>query len=84
MHNTKKEQKRGQQLCSVDLTTITEVRWNAQRLENTTTLRTFTPNTPSWNGPAKNSVDPAQPLPHWCQVFLLLFAQMEYGHFCSL
>ena len=36
--------------------TKTEVRWNSEKLECTTRLRTFIPETPSWNGTAKNSV----------------------------
>jgi len=41
----------------VHLTTITEVRWNAERLECTKRLLwTFTPGPPSWNGTAENSV----------------------------
>jgi len=45
---------------SVHLTTITEVRWNAERLERTTRLRTFVPDPTSWKGSAKNIVGPAQ------------------------
>ena len=41
---------------SVHLTTITEVRWNAESLECTTRFRTFIPEQPSWNGTAKNSM----------------------------
>jgi len=40
----------------VHLTTKTEVRWNVEKLECTTRLRTFIPETPSWNGTAKDSV----------------------------
>jgi len=32
------------------------MRWNAEKLECTTRLRTFIPETRSWNGTAKNSV----------------------------
>jgi len=34
--------------------------WNAERLESTTTIRTFIPDPPSWNGPARISMCPAQ------------------------
>jgi len=34
-------------------------RWNADRLESTAILRTFTPYPPTWNSPAKNSVSPS-------------------------
>ena len=53
-------------------------RWNAERFESTTKPRNFIP----WNCPAKNSVGPAQPLPHRRRTFPLLLAQMSYGHFC--
>ena len=57
-------------------------RWNAERLESTTKLRTFIPYPLPWNSPAKNSVSPAQQSRHQCQTFPLL-AQMGYGSFCG-
>ena len=38
---------------------LADHRWNADRLESTTRLRTFTPCPPPWNSPAKNSVGPS-------------------------
>ena len=38
---------------------LVDHRWNADRLESTTRLRTFTPCPPPWNSPAKNSVGPS-------------------------
>ena len=40
-------------------------------------------NPTSWNGPSKNSVDPAEPPPHQCRTFPLLFAQMWYGPYAA-
>ena len=55
--------------------------WNAVWLRNTT-WPCFHPRYRrqlSLNGLAKNSVGPAQTPPHWCQMFALLLAQMDYG-----
>ena len=49
-------------------------RWNAERLESPTTLRTFIPDPPPWNSIAKNNMGPAQPPPHRCRTFPFLFA----------
>jgi len=39
---------------------------------------------PSRNDPPKKSLSPAQPTPHRCRTFLLLFVKMWYGLLCSL
>ena len=59
---------------------------SAVECESTTRLRTFIPNPPSWNVPAKSSLGLAQPPapPHQFRRIPLLFAQMGYGRSCDL
>ena len=54
-------------------------RLNAEWLDNTTATTCFHPwhrRSPSWNGPARNSVGPAKPQPRRCRIFPLLLTQI--------